>query len=69
MIFRFLSRYHPCYLRSLVYMLQASEYRVGDYMKWYRRTRDFQHVERRGRLVYTSKAVALLTIAWMLFVG
>ncbi|MBI4224941.1 MAG: UDP-N-acetylmuramoyl-tripeptide--D-alanyl-D-alanine ligase [Candidatus Sungbacteria bacterium] len=65
MIRSFLSRYHPRYIRSLVYMLQASEYDVRDYLKWYHRTKDFTHVERRKSLVKTGKVLLLLGMAWI----
>lgn len=56
----FLTRYSLNYVRSLVYMLQASEYHVGDFLDWFWRTRDFLHVEVRKTLVKTPKAVAFL---------
>lgn len=62
----FFTRYHPRFVRSLVYMLQASEYSVREYLRWYKRTTDFLHVERRKRLVATPKAVALIMLGWML---
>lgn len=61
-----LSRYHPRYVRSLVYMLQQSEYDIRAYLAWYRRTRDFLHVEHRKHLVSTPKALLLLGIACLL---
>lgn len=63
------TRYHSWYPRSLVYMLQACEYRVGDYIKWYHRTSDFRHVERRKKLVYTPKATALLAAVWISYLA
>ncbi|MBW3538483.1 UDP-N-acetylmuramoyl-tripeptide--D-alanyl-D-alanine ligase [Candidatus Parcubacteria bacterium] len=66
MIRAFLSRYRPRYKRSLVYMLQSSEYNVGEYLKWYRRTADFTRVERRKQLVWTPKARLLWASAWLL---
>src|SRR3990167_4021741 len=65
------SRYHPRYMRSLVYMLQASEYNIRDYLAWYGRTRDFSRVEKRKRLEKTPKALALLAVSWaaVLIVG
>ena len=65
MIKNLLSRYHLRYVRSLVYMLQASEYRARDYLRWYHRTRDFAHVERRGHLVKTAKSQVLLIASWL----
>lgn len=58
------SRYRPRFVRSLVYMLQASEYSVRDYLAWYHRTRDFANVERRKKLTRTSKSTALLVLTW-----
>lgn len=63
-----LSRYHPRYPRSLVYMLQASEYGLKDYLAWYQRTRDFVHVEQRKTLTLSLKALALLSGAWLLLI-
>ena len=64
----FLSRYSLRYPRSLIYMLQASEYSVRDYLAWYHRIKDFAHVEHRKHLVRTPKAVILLAIAWFFVV-
>lgn len=61
-----LTRYRLDYPRSLVYMLQASEYNIGDYLKWYHRTHDFRHVEKRKKLVHTPKAILLLAFCWLL---
>jgi len=63
MIKDFLSRYRPQYLRSLIYMLQASEYHAGEYLTWYSKVKDFSSVERRKRLVKTPKATLLLALA------
>lgn len=65
---RWLSRRHPRYVRSLVYMLQASEYDIGDFWRWHERTKDFTSVEKRKKLVFTGKALALLTCGWLLVV-
>jgi UDP-N-acetylmuramoyl-tripeptide--D-alanyl-D-alanine ligase len=64
MIQGILSRYRPRYIRSLVYMLQASEYGIAEYIAWYRRTWDFTRVERRKHLVMTDKAKLLLLALW-----
>lgn len=61
---QFLTRYHPRYVRSLVYMLQASEYDADDFLRWNARVRDFRRVEKRGRLKYTAKARVLAAFAW-----
>ena len=64
MIKNWLSRYNLHYPRYLVYMLQASEYNIRDYFTWYRKTKDFTHVEQRKRFVGTAKGILLLVIAW-----
>lgn len=69
MIKNWLSRYSPRYPRSLVYMLQASEYNIRDYLSWYHRTEDFGHVERRKVLVTTPKTILLLIIAWIIILA
>ena len=61
-----LSRYRPRYVRALVYMFQASEYDVRDYLAWVHRTSDFAHVEKRKNLVWSTKAVALYTLTWLM---
>ena len=63
-----LSRRHPRYIRSLVYMLQASEYNVVDFLKWHERVKDFRHVEVRKSLVFTPKAIALLVLGWFVLI-
>ena len=60
-----LSRRHPRYIRSLVYMLQASEYNIADFFRWHERTDDFRRVEKRKTLVFTPKATALYAFGWL----
>src|SRR3989344_5850547 len=55
-----LSRYHPRYVRSLVDMMQASEYHIRDFLRWFWRTRDFLRVEQRKSLVKTPKSLLFL---------
>ena len=64
MMSNYLSRYSPKYIRSLVYMLQASEYNISAYLTWYNRTKDFEHVEKRKKLDKTKKAMTLLVGTW-----
>ncbi len=59
------SRRHPRYIRSLVYMLQASEYNIRDFFRWHERVKDFCNVEKRGRLVFTPKAKILYAVGWV----
>jgi len=69
MISRILSRYRPRYIRSLIYMLQACEYSIHDYLAWYERTRDFSHVERRKALVKTPKVYVLYASAYIIVIA
>lgn len=68
MIKELFSRYRPRYVRSLVYMLQATEYNIGDYLAWLGRTRNFSAVEKRKRLVKTPKARIVLLLAWAVLI-
>ncbi|OHA94247.1 MAG: hypothetical protein A3A96_01785 [Candidatus Zambryskibacteria bacterium RIFCSPLOWO2_01_FULL_39_39] len=65
---KFLSKYSLKYPRSLVYMLQASEYNIVEFLDWFRRVKDFAKVEERKTLVKTIKASLLYAIAWNLFI-
>jgi UDP-N-acetylmuramoyl-tripeptide--D-alanyl-D-alanine ligase len=65
MLRRWLSRYTWRYPRSLVYMLQASEYHIRDYFHWYHRVKDFRRVEQRKHFVPTSKSLVLLAATWL----
>jgi len=56
----FISLYRPSYPTVLVYMLQNTEYRVGPYLKWYWRTKDFGQVVQRRTLDRTRPARLLL---------
>ena len=56
------SLYSPRYPLTLAYMLQASEYRGGAYLKWLWRTRDFSSVQYRRQLDKTSYAKMLLLV-------
>ena len=51
MIKDLLSRYSLRYPRYLVYMLQASEYNIRDYLAWYHKTKNFTRIERRKQFV------------------
>lgn len=62
MMRRLTSLYRPSYVTVLVYMLQGSEYRMRDYLRWYWRTLDFSRVMYRRNLAST-KAARLLQIA------
>ena len=66
MIKNFLTRYRPRYIRTLVYMLQSSEYNLADYLAWFHRIGDFSAVEKRKQLKKTSKALLVWALAWAL---
>lgn len=65
MIKKFLSHYRPRYVRSLAYMLQSSEYDIGEYLSWFHRVKDFSSVEKRKELKKTNKAIVIQVISWM----
>lgn len=69
MIKKYISRFHPRYIRSLVYMLQTTEYKLGDYFKWLQRVKDFRIVEVRKQLVLTPKARLLQLLGWISLFG
>ncbi len=57
---RFLSKYSLKFERSLVFMLQSSEYNLAEFFAWYKRVKDFRQVEQRKTLVKTLKVRILL---------
>ncbi len=62
------TRYIYSYPQIIIYMLQSSEYKIDDYLKWLNRTDDFRLVIRRRKLDYTKKAVLLLSFAWLVLI-
>jgi len=60
MISKLLSLYKPGYLKTVVYMLQSTEYDPKAYLKWFWRTDDFSRVMRRRMLDHTKAAKLLL---------
>jgi len=62
----FWTRFHPSYPRTIIYMLQSSEYNIGNYFIWLNRTKNFLSVTRRRNLDYTIKASLLLVTAWLI---
>jgi UDP-N-acetylmuramoyl-tripeptide--D-alanyl-D-alanine ligase len=48
-------------------MLQASEYKINDYLMWLHRVNDFGAVEIRKKLVRSSKTLLLLTLGWIIW--
>ncbi len=66
---RQLTKFNLCYPRTIVYMLQASEYKFRDYLYWYFRVEDFRNVECRKRLQRTTKSLFLLISAWLIVIS
>ncbi|MFZ3009975.1 MAG: Mur ligase family protein, partial [Candidatus Microsaccharimonas sp.] len=62
MITKYWTRYVPGYLKTLLYMLQNTEYKIGDYLRWYFRTSDFRRVMKRRGLDMTPKVKLLLVV-------
>ncbi len=52
--------YGPAFSRTVIYMLQAVEYRTVAYINWLRRAKDIQHISYRKELVPTRPARMLL---------
>lgn len=65
---KWLSAYNIQYPRSIVYMLQASEYKLEGYFKWLKNIKSFKKVEVRKKFVPTKKALLLLVVAWVFVV-
>lgn len=61
MIRELLSLYRLGYAKSIVYMLQSTEYQVRPYLAWFWRTNNFSRVMHRRKLVRTRAALALLS--------
>lgn len=58
------SLYSPKLAHSLVYMLQATEYDVGEYLAWFWRAGDLRRVAKRKSLDLTPKARLLLALGY-----
>ena len=61
--------YSPKIITTLVYMLQASEYHVLEYLAWLHRTWDFSSVIKRKKLVFTNKALLLFGFGALIYVA
>jgi hypothetical protein len=59
------SIYLPSYPKTLVYMLQSSQYRVGPYFKWVWGTKDFTQIMSQHKLKST-KLTRLIVLALQL---
>lgn len=56
------SLYNPRYVRSIAYMLQASEYNIRDYINWLKRVKNFNKVGNRKHLAITPKSLFVIAI-------
>jgi UDP-N-acetylmuramoyl-tripeptide--D-alanyl-D-alanine ligase len=64
-----MSWFSPRLPATLVYMLQATEYDVPDYLAWFNRAKNMRQVQHRRRLDPTPKAKLLLAAAWILLLA
>lgn len=62
---KLLAAYLPGFPRTIVYMLQSSEYRAAPYIRWLYRTEDFGQVAKRRELVKTKSAKSLLLFLYL----
>lgn len=63
------TRLLPSHPKTIVYMLQSSEYDLANYFSWLNRTDDFRKVIKRKQLDYTKKAVLLLGFIWLFYIA
>lgn len=68
MIKYFWTRYLPSYPNAILYMLQDTEYKVGQYLAWFNRTSDFRHVMKRRTLQITNKVKLLSIVLWAMWI-
>lgn len=61
-----LTWFSPHLPSTLVYMLQATEYDLKEYLVWFNRAKDRRQVQHRRHLDLTPKAKLLLAAAWIL---
>lgn len=62
MIRDILSKYKLGYAKTLIYMLQSTEYDPKAYLRWFWRTKNFRKVMRRRKLQLTKAARLLLSV-------
>lgn len=64
---RLVAMYSPRIVTILTYMLQTSEYHVGEYLTWVNRTRNFSSVINRKKLVFTNKALGMMFAGFLIY--
>lgn len=62
MIRAFISIYRPRFAKTIVYMLQSTEYDLKAYLAWFWRTQNFANIMYRRTLDVTRRAEALLIL-------
>lgn len=62
MITAFLSLYRPRFAKTIIYMLQNTEYNLGAYLAWFWRTQNFANIMYRRTLDATRRAKLLLAL-------
>lgn len=63
----FWTRYLIIYPKTVIYMLQSTEYNLSEYLKWLGRSKDFRSIMKKRSLKFTSKAKLLFAVAWLIF--
>lgn len=61
------TRYSSSYIDALLYMLQDTEYKLGNYFEWFNRTNDFTAVMKRRTLTLTRKVKLLRLTLWVMW--
>jgi UDP-N-acetylmuramoyl-tripeptide--D-alanyl-D-alanine ligase len=59
---KIISSYSFSYIRSLLYILQSSEYYLKSFLVWVFRVHDFRKVENRKKLIWTTKIKILFSL-------
>lgn len=62
---KWFSAYRIRFPHSLIYMMQASEYNIQDFISWLMVLSDLSSIENRGKLKKTTKARTLIILLWM----
>jgi len=68
MIKKYWTRYLAIYPTTLLYMLQDTEYKLGQYIAWFNRTNDFRYVMKRRTLDLTPKIIQLRRTLWAIWI-
>jgi UDP-N-acetylmuramoyl-tripeptide--D-alanyl-D-alanine ligase len=58
----------PGFSISVLYMLQSTEYKTKEYMRWLTHFPDFRHIQHRKTLVWTPKIKILALVSWAAYI-